>query len=915
MKNLTFSVVDLETTGHSSKSGDRIIQIAIVQIQNDTIVRTYNTFVQPDRPIPPFIAQLTTINDETVAEAPRFEEIAEHVRDLLDDTVFVAHNVQFDEPFLRHEMDRVGVDPWYGPTLDTVELVKIAYPTASSYRLQDIAETLDIPLAKAHRADEDALATAHVLMRAMDRLRQLPEETIRLLHKRSFTLKSDLSRLFYLLLQERAGTEPDAMYNGIPIRALRDVQSTRVTTMDYPADFEEKYEWLQRINPHYERRAVQFRYMDAVWQALREEREVALEVPTGVGKTLGYLLPGIVRSLQRGAPLVISTYTNHLVDSIVERELPKVEKMIGRPLATTVIKGREHYISLSRFEQLLLTTDESYDETLTIMQLLVWLTETTTGDLSQVNVSGGGQLLLKRIQRKGEVVSEVEKPYDFYERLLEQIPSSDVVVTNHSLLMTNRLQEALDQTSGLIIDEAHQMIPVALRTYETSFSYTSWKYVIGQFVGEGAHDLLPELVRIRNGIDRRGDVLRHQLLHAHEQFMRCFDEAVEQLIEFVMSESSPASTERSCLLQPEQLALPLFNRVGTTSYTFLAQAAAFTDRLHRVHFASKRDEAFVEQWNDWVEEARQKLDEWIDLFSPISTRQHSVYATVDVRSLPGSLHVWKRAIKSAPLLREFVRRSMNERVGIVWTSGTMVAPGNDRFIIDQIGLSERVAVQTFEAPASFYEGANVCIVSDMPDIQSSTKETYVEAVVDAVVQAAYATKGRMFVLFTSKQMLRQAYDLLTDADLLPDYQLLAQGITGGSRTKLLKNFKQLERSILFGTNSFWEGVDIPGEALSAVLVVRLPFSSPLDPFYQARTRGERDPFQTLGLPEAILRFRQGFGRLIRATDDRGFFIVLDRRIETKSYGVQFLKALPNVAVHRVSIESLMQTMEELLAKN
>lgn len=258
---------------------------------------------------------------------------------------------------------------------------------------------------------------------------------------------------------------------------------------------------------------------------------------------------------------------------------------------------------------------------------------------------------------------------------------------------------------------------------------------------------------------------------------------------------------------------------------------------------------------------------------------------------------------------------MNERVGIVWTSGTMVAPGNDRFIIDQIGLSERVAVQTFEAPASFYEGANVCIVSDMPDIQSSTKETYVEAVVDAVVQAAYATKGRMFVLFTSKQMLRQAYDLLTDADLLPDYQLLAQGITGGSRTKLLKNFKQLERSILFGTNSFWEGVDIPGEALSAVLVVRLPFSSPLDPFYQARTRGERDPFQTLGLPEAILRFRQGFGRLIRATDDRGFFIVLDRRIETKSYGVQFLKALPNVAVHRVSIESLMQTMEELLAKN
>ncbi|WHT47153.1 helicase C-terminal domain-containing protein [Sporosarcina thermotolerans] len=163
-------------------------------------------------------------------------------------------------------------------------------------------------------------------------------------------------------------------------------------------------------------------------------------------------------------------------------------------------------------------------------------------------------------------------------------------------------------------------------------------------------------------------------------------------------------------------------------------------------------------------------------------------------------------------------------------------------------------------------------------------------------------------------MLRKTYELILDSELLREYALIAQGVSSGSRLKLLKSFRQFDKSVLFGTNSFWEGVDVPGEALSAVIIVRLPFTSPDEMIFKARAAklnaNGGNPFTELALPEAILRFRQGFGRLIRSSEDRGFFIILDRRIETKSYGKSFLNALPSVPIKNVSLEHMVKNLED-----
>ncbi|MER1999475.1 MAG: helicase C-terminal domain-containing protein, partial [Lysinibacillus sp.] len=212
-----------------------------------------------------------------------------------------------------------------------------------------------------------------------------------------------------------------------------------------------------------------------------------------------------------------------------------------------------------------------------------------------------------------------------------------------------------------------------------------------------------------------------------------------------------------------------------------------------------------------------------------------------------------------------------------------------------------------------YKGARAYIVDDMPDIQSVSQQDYIEAVAAAIVQTVRAVEGRSFVLFTSHQMLKETVELLTDSQLLNDYMLFAQGVTGGSRMKLLKAFQKFHKSILFGTNSFWEGVDVPGDGLTSVIVVRLPFTSPDEPTFKAKSHILQsqgiNAFEKLSLPEAILRFKQGFGRLIRSSTDRGAFIVLDRRIEKKSYGAEFIAALPNISVQKLPLGDMVLQLE------
>ena len=221
------------------------------------------------------------------------------------------------------------------------------------------------------------------------------------------------------------------------------------------------------------------------------------------------------------------------------------------------------------------------------------------------------------------------------------------------------------------------------------------------------------------------------------------------------------------------------------------------------------------------------------------------------------------------------------------------------------------------SPFEYKKQAKLMISTEMPDMKGTSNGVLISSVVDHIFQIAIETKGRMLVLFTSNQMLRDTYEKCKEHPNYDEFIVLAQNTNQGSRSKLTRHFKEFERAILLGTSSFWEGVDIPGDDLKCVMIVRLPFSPPDNPIFQSQSEQLKqigqNPFMQLSIPQAVLRFKQGFGRLIRTSDDSGIVVVLDRRIVTTRYGKSFIKSLPDIEVIEAPLDVLAEKTKRFLS--
>jgi ATP-dependent DNA helicase DinG len=256
-----------------------------------------------------------------------------------------------------------------------------------------------------------------------------------------------------------------------------------------------------------------------------------------------------------------------------------------------------------------------------------------------------------------------------------------------------------------------------------------------------------------------------------------------------------------------------------------------------------------------------------------------------------------------------------KKKSVVITSATLTVNHSFRFIKRELGLTEFPSSEfMIPSPFEYKDQVELLIPEDLPEIKSVSVDDYVVAITEQIISIAEATKGRMLILFTSHEMLKKTYELIKESGFLSEFAIIAQGITSGSLTRLTRNFQRYEKAILLGTNSFWEGVDIPGEDLSCLIIVRLPFSPPDDPFTEAKCDYIKNqggnPFSDFSLPEAVLRFKQGFGRLIRTEKDRGIIVVFDKRIISTKYGKAFLQSIPDIRVRNGSIDQLIDIIHQ-----
>ncbi|MGF2616838.1 ATP-dependent DNA helicase DinG [Rossellomorea vietnamensis] len=926
-------VVDLETTGNSPKKGDKMIQLAAMVVQDGAVVDSYTTFVNPGVRIPSFIEELTGINDEMVKDAPDFSEIAPKVLELLDGAVFCAHNVQFDLGFLQAELEEAGYNTFFGPSFDTVELAKITLPTADSYKLTELSDRFSFDHSRPHQADSDALVTAELLIHFIKKLAELPLVTLEQLEKLSNWLKSDLSLLFSNILTQKRKSIGDIdreleVFRGIAIRKKNVQPYVRIDPSEavYPNKDEDKIDLLSTALASFEKRDGQFLMMDKAYEAMKENKHIIIEAGTGVGKSLGYLLPAIFHSKQEGIPVVLSTYTIQLQEQLLEKEVRFLREMLDFPFNAVLLKGKNHYLNLFKFEQSLSEEENHYDIALTKMQILVWLTSTETGDVDELNLTSGGRLFWNRLRHDGWHIDK--DPWisrDFYLHARNLSKSADLIVTNHSMLLADLVSERklLPGYETVIIDEAHHLEKSARSHFGKIIDYLSVKFVIGQL---GAIDQKQLFFKMENMIDKYA---LKPGLHSFEldRYVNDFYREIEECFSIITALFLKQAKRRKGIQKIQmRLTHSLLNsnewRPAVMSVErVVSQMKRLEEEMEsRLQMLKEKENSLDDSEKASLEEMYSFLVEWAELrlnFREVfmfPSDNDVIWLEGDLRSLPNSLLIQSQLAAVGEKLKSSF---FDEKKCAIMTSATLTVQNSFNYFQEEVGLSrQKVDSIRISSPFNYNEMTKLFIPTDVPEIQNVSLDEYVEAISTHLIGVAQATKGRMLVLFTAFDMLRKTHDLMKDSGLLDDFVLMAQGISSGSRTRLTKNFQRFDKAILFGTSSFWEGVDIPGEDLSCLVLVRLPFSPPDEPVAQAKSdflKAEgKNPFSHYSLPEAILRFKQGVGRLIRRSTDRGIVIVFDRRIITARYGKAFLESIPEMPVRQGELNEMVELIEEWL---
>ena len=903
-----YVVCDLETTGLNPIS-DRIIEIGLVRIQQGQIVDQYHTMVNPGMVLPLRIKRLTGLDDAVLVNTPPISEVINDVVDYIGNSSIVGHNIRFDLDFLSaaHGL------PLNNPHYDTIELARLLVPDALGYRLESLCARLDISSEGSHRALRDALATATLMLVLLGKLRNLDPGVLiqlnRLLHDarsawnvpvsnyiKEFLRKfpdRKIARASYLHSNDKSGNQPPRFIGAPPAEKL-------VLTQNEVVSLLKKDGLVADVLPEYEYRPQQEAMVCEITRALNEGKFLLMEAGTGVGKTIAYLIPAILWSIKNKERVLVATHTINLQEQLWLKDIPMLTKMIREPFRAALVKGRQNYICLRRWFNVLTGTHQP-DEAAFFARVLLWLNTTETGDRGELNTNPMENEIWLTICGEADGCLGLRCPYQkdcFVNRARKNAENADLIITNHSLLFSDIKADnrVLPPFGPLIVDEAHHIEESAtthLGVQINRKTFNRWLWSVGKDLAKLAEKAPPtdgakwfELIKI-------AQETRLELLEGSRQFFESLCDVnlgQEYAYNNISLRLPLAGENQGLLLENGEKCVQQLRRF----------ADEIKDCAALMEIWSITDEAWAGEQRDvsglsvagltWAEDlcfilqcSDQKFVYWVDI-------------EVNARTAGRNCALNAAPIDVGTLLFDLLFKNKDT---VILTSATLTVNRGFSHIIDRTGLKylneERILKASFDSPFSYDHKVMLCINRDLPVQGAVDDDIYLDKIKNALYKFILAAGGRTLVLFTSHRILRDAYRRLKPLLEPHDICLLGHGIDG-SRSRLLDEFKAGGRLALFGSLSFWEGIDVPGEALTCVIIVKLPFSSPAQPIIEARledlaSRGQ-DGFRLLSIPQAIIRFKQGFGRLIRSSKDDGCVVVLDGRLLSRSYGRQFLVSLP-----------------------
>ncbi len=926
--NNHYIFLDIETTGFNPET-DSIIEIGAVLACDGEIIERYSSLIRFEGKIPLRIKNLTGITEEMLVNAPGLVEVGGELLEFIGDYPVVGHNIMFDINFLNSKLGH----RMQNQVIDTLDLVHFLMPCANSYRLEMLADFLKISIGNSHRAPDDAEKTSRLFYSLREVLSELNPEVLSQMYRLSESTDSVLAGFIKKFIMERLREFP-AVSAKLPyaflnsprddssgLFASRDQELVQQIDISQLASVLEPEGALAERNPQYKFRTGQVQMLNTVIRGFSKNQHMIIEAGTGTGKSLAYLIPAVGWAVNKETKVVIATHTINLQEQLWSKEIPELMAAGVFRFNAALVKGRNNYLCIRRWESKLKDFQTAgHNEMVFHLKLLVWLTETITGDRSELNMSPSLS------EFWNEVCSDIDTCLGpscrwfqgncFIVRARRQAERADILVVNHSLLLAdlktqNRILPTYDY---LVIDEAHHLEESATEQLGWTIGINSLRLSLislnrgfGSGSGPGLFNVLKKSFSNAGELFEEQDSIRlNQLTDDAFDKVKHIIQAIDELFDFLkawtLAELKDNMEERFATARVREnhrrsddwvvFGSIVGNIISRTTAlgNLLKKISSFLDQIPREQSGSVQVAVKdIEFLASFLNETNCNLKSFVE------GSGESVYWIELSKGLREEIWMKSAPVSVSQLLYDGL---FGTKKSVLLTSATLNVDGTFEHFMERTGLSlapdTDIITSCISSPFLYERQSLLCVIKDLPD-PSVSSDIFAEEMVPVIADLAKIFEGKMLVLFNSHRMLREVYFRLQSI-LEPEGITLLGHKIDGSRTRIINEFRQNNKTVLLGASSFWEGIDLPGEVLKCVVVVRLPFSPPNTPVIEARmeqlVKDNKDAFYNYAVPEAVIRLKQGFGRLIRTESDEGVVVVLDNRMVGRRYGRKFLNSLP-----------------------
>lgn len=852
--------LDLETTG-LDKNKDKIIEFALIKFDENTfeIIEIFESFINPIIPIPDISSNITWITDDMVASAPKITDLSDKITEFIWDCPILGHNTNFDRDFLLN----AWVEIEKNIVIDTFFLANILVRWEKSLSLESLSDYLELWDYWAHRAKNDVINTIKLFEKLVGKIKN-KSKIKKTFISTIFTKSTDRNLVWlrdYLELNSILDEETF-------IKDLLKIIWKSDKTDDIKLDESVKIDFWENYFSsfsNFEIRENQKIMASSVIEALDKNKKILLEAPTWVWKTFAYLLPSILYSVKTWEKVFISTSSKALQDQIIYKDLEFFAKNLWIDFSYCKLKWRKNYMSVfSFFDVLHQNQFLNIDEVWFFSKLVLWLFDTKEWELDELNFYPWEFVLLKKIWADNSFILKDQNPYKIYEFILKartKATKSNIIVINHSLLLNDLVNDnAIFWTiSNLVVDERHNLEDSATDSFK--------KFVVPKTFEETLSYIEKIQAKPNNAIKDFYDIKESLLLNFNmilESFSSYFTKKQfwNQNREFLIWND---------FFQERADIEILIKNMDSKSESLLKNSLDLEDKVY----------ASIEQEISIIREIIDTLKNILDS-SIVSNSKYIKVVWLNDRTW---IYAYSTLLHPWDYLRENLWYKLDS---CILTSATLRIWENFSYIEKILSLNDIFTYSYLQSDFDYSKQSLLFIPNNLGNIKQNNSSMILEF----LEQLFKIVKWRSLVLFTSYQSIKDTYVGLHNPLKKEGIDIYAQNIWG-SKHKLLEQFrKKRESSLLFWTDSFWEGIDIAWKDLETLVIHKFPFTPPTDPIFLARSKLFTDSFSDYAIPKAIIKLKQWFGRLIRTKNDKWIVILLDNRIFSTKWWEKMFLAFP-----------------------